>query len=113
MSCGLIDVNRKLQTTMTLTIHLSAETTRKLEELAVKSGRSIEVYVEQLLEQKVVANGGQPLNNGRGWEEVCTPITDAVSKTAMSDEEVAEFFSGVREEVRADKRGQRVIGTTN
>jgi hypothetical protein len=107
-------LDSNLSNPMTLTIQLSTETTRKLRELAVQAGQSVEGYVEQLVERQVVAaaNGQQTTARSPTWAEVCAPIAEAVSESGMSDDEVAGFFTEVRDEVRAEKQAKRPQGQT-
>src|SRR5262249_29958911 len=48
----------ELGKTMTITIHLSPEAEKKLQEIAARAGQSLEQYIEQLAEQEALGVNG-------------------------------------------------------
>ncbi|MCI0462508.1 MAG: hypothetical protein L0Z62_36625 [Gemmataceae bacterium] len=93
---------------MTIILHLSPDTEKKLQDLAAQRGESvarfIERHVEELAQQ---ANGGPALSRSPTWGEICAPLAAAVEGSAMTDDEFADFIEQVREEVWQEKQAQQ------
>jgi plasmid stability protein len=103
---------------MTLTITLPPETEQRLRERAAQSGQSVERFVQQLVEREVrEANGNQVAatpapGTASALEEILAPFRQEVLESGMTDDELREFFTAARDEVRAEKRAQRASGQT-
>jgi hypothetical protein len=94
---------------MTITISLPPETEEKLLKRAAESGVAADALARELLEQALNGGGhavvsGQP---GATLDKVLAPFRKEVQDSGMSDEEVKEFFTEVRDEVRSEKRARR------
>jgi hypothetical protein len=99
---------------MSVILTFSPETEQKLHERAAQSGQTVEGFIRQLVEREVMGvNGGQVSAVPPTWEQLCAPIAEAVEASGMTDDEVREFFTEVRTEVRAEKRARGAQGRTN
>jgi hypothetical protein len=85
---------------MPLTIDLPPETEKKLRERAAEVGQDVSTFVREAVEEKLRAVL-------LTWEEICAPLAEAVQASGMTDDEVRDFFTAVRDEVRAEKRARR------
>ena len=90
---------------MTLTLHLSLEAERKLQELAASEGQSLEGYAQNFLETQLVGPNGQA--KGKTWREICAPITEAMAESGMTDDELKVLLTEAQKEVRAERRKRR------
>jgi len=89
---------------MSVTIHLRPEVERRLAERAAEAGLTLEDFLQQLAEREGANGSPRPVPT---FEEMTTPIAEAVRVTGMTDDEVAQFFEEVVEEVRAERRAKR------
>jgi predicted transcriptional regulator len=95
---------------MTLTLNLSREAERKLQQLAATTGQSPEVYAQGLVEEQLLRRNGQ--SEDKTWQELCAPIADAVAASDVTDEELKDILTEAQKEVRAEKRSKRHKGST-
>jgi hypothetical protein len=83
---------------MTLTIDLCPEIERKLREWAAQNGQDLVTLVHQLIDKGLQA---KPT-----LDEILAPFRQEVAESGMTDEELANFFREVRDEVRQERRAQ-------
>jgi hypothetical protein len=98
-------------TPMTLILNLSPELERQLQGMAATAGQSLEAYVQELIEKQVRGLNGE--SSTKTWQEICAPIAEAFAESGLTDEELKDFLTEVRDEVRADKRSKREPGSTS
>jgi hypothetical protein len=92
---------------MTITISLPPEMEEKLLKRAAENGVAAAALACELLEQAL--NGVAP-TSGRPsatLDKVLAPFRKEVQGSGMTDEEVKEFFTEVRDESRLEKRSRR------
>lgn len=82
---------------MTLTISLPPHLEAKLRDRASASGQTPADYVSRLVEQAVA----RPT-----LDEVLAPFRRQVDESGMSDEQIDEFFQGLREKAYQERRGR-------
>lgn len=100
---------------MTITISLPPETEEKLLKRAADSGLAPAAYARKLIEQGldrgaaiVPADQAVPRRPGdTKLEEILGPFRAEVEESGMTDDEMREFFTEVREEARAAKRAKQ------
>jgi hypothetical protein len=96
---------------MSITIHLPPQTEEKLRRKAAETGVAPDALAGQLLEQALnggpVAPAGRP---GASLDEVLAPFRQEVEESGLTDEELQDFLTEVRDEVRAEKRARRAQG---
>jgi hypothetical protein len=92
---------------MTITISLTPETEERLRSRAAATGLAPDALAEQLLQQALlgptVASGGP----GTALDEILAPFRKEVQESGMTDEQLKNFFTEMRDEVRAEKRSKR------
>jgi hypothetical protein len=97
--------------TMSVTLTFSPETEARIQEWATQKGHTVEVFLQQLVEREILGvNGSQTPAAVPTFEQVCAPIAAAVAASGMTDDEVRDFLTGIRDEIRAEKRAQRTQG---
>jgi DNA-binding transcriptional regulator YhcF (GntR family) len=94
---------------MTITLSFPPETERGLRELAAASGQTVEVFVRDLVERRVVAaaaadHAAPAQRRSSHAEEVLEPLRREFEENGMSEEELTRFLTEVRDEVRQEKR---------
>jgi hypothetical protein len=96
---------------MTITISLPPETEEKLLKRAAETGLAPDALARQLLE--LALNGGSGAlsgHRGRALDEILAPFRKEVEQSGMTDEDLKDFFTEVRDEVRAKKRARKAPG---
>jgi hypothetical protein len=97
---------------MSLTITLPPKTEQALRQRAEESGLAPDALARLLIEQGL--NGGQEVSQrrpaGAALDEVLAPFRQEVEESGMTDDELRDFLTAVRDEVRSEKRGGRVQG---
>ena len=83
---------------MTITIRLSDEEQRQLAERAARNGRNLADYVHLLIERDIQGSAAVDL--------ALAPFRRQVQESGMTDDELGDFFEGVREEVWQEKHGR-------
>jgi hypothetical protein len=97
---------------MSITISLPPEMEEKLRQRAAERGQTVDGYVRQLVEREVLDAGGPrpggapPLPARLPSDEALAPFRKEVAESGMTDDELLEFFEGVREEVYQEKHGR-------
>jgi hypothetical protein len=99
---------------MSITISLPPETEEKLRKRAEEHGQTVDGYVRQLVEHDILGvNGGQGASTaprpvgpppGTPLDEILAPVREEFERSGMSEEELTEFLTGVRDAVRREKR---------
>ena len=94
---------------MNITITLPAATEEKLRQRAAESGQTLDSYLRQLVEREVHAvNGGRPAASPAPArlpsDDALAPFRQEVADSGMTDEDLFEFFEGVREEIHREKQ---------
>ena len=92
---------------MTITISLTPETEERLRSRAAATGLAPDALAEQLLQQALpgsVAPSGRPAT---ALDEILAPLRKEIQESGMTDEQLKNFFTEVRDEVRAEKRSRR------
>jgi hypothetical protein len=100
---------------MSVTLHFSAETERRLRERAAQSGQTLEDYLQQYLEREVLgANGsratpdaGPAPHPGMTFDEILAPIRQEFAASGLTEEEINELLQQSLDEVRAERRKAR------
>jgi hypothetical protein len=97
---------------MSITITLPPKTEEMLRQRAQERGLAPDALARLLIEAGL--NGGKevspPLSTGTALDEVLAPFRQEVEESGMTDDELRDFFTEVRDEVRAEKRAGRVQG---
>jgi hypothetical protein len=100
---------------MTLTISLPPEMEKKLLQAAARSGLAPEALAQRLIEQGL--NGGPSAaqtSPGRPgdttFDTILAPFRKEVEQSGMTDDDLREFFTEARDDVRAERRAQRPQG---
>lgn len=83
---------------MTITIRLSDEEQRHLTQRAARNGRDVADYVHLLIERDIRGTAAA--------DEALAPFRRQVEEGGMTDDELGDFFEGVREEVWREKHGR-------
>ena len=104
------------QKIMTVTIQLPAEVEAKLRDRAAQSGLAVEIYAWKLIEQGLkgseeVSGIGQragPPHPGTTLDEILAPVRDEFEQSGMTEDELTQFLTKVRDEVRREKRERKV-----
>jgi hypothetical protein len=99
---------------MTITLFFPPETERGLRELAAASGQTVEGFVRDLVEREVVAAGAgdhavRPQRGSGPAAEALEPLRREFEESGMSEEELTQFLTGVRDEVRREKRARKAL----
>jgi hypothetical protein len=92
-----MEANRGAVHEMTITIRLSDDEQRRLAERAARLGRDLADYVHLLIERDI--------HGPATMDEALGPFRSQVEESGMTDDELAHFFEGVREEVWQEKHG--------
>jgi plasmid stability protein len=96
---------------MSITIHLPPQTEEKLRRRAAETGVAADALAGQLLEQGL---NGDPVAPARrqaaALDEIPAPFRREVEESGLTDEELKDFFTEVRDEVRAEKRARQAQG---
>jgi hypothetical protein len=96
---------------MTVTIHLSPETEKKLQALAAQDGKDVPAYIEQLVEKQVreASNGGAmaPVHGDINLDELLAPVRKEFEESDLSEQELEQLVSESIREVREAKRKGR------
>ena len=94
---------------MTITITLPTEAEAKLRRRAAEAGVTPDALARQLLE-KILAGRRDVAPSARqesALDAVLDPFRKEVEESGMTDDELRDFFSEVRDEMRAEKRARR------
>jgi hypothetical protein len=95
---------------MSITISLPPEAEEKLRRRAVEAGVAPDALARQLLEQAL--NGGEPVTPpgrpGATLDEVLAPVREEFERSGMSEEELTQLLTTVRDEVRREKRAGKL-----
>jgi hypothetical protein len=98
---------------MTITLNLPPETERKLHERAAANGQTVEVFIRQVLEREFVDTSGPhaPIEPGRprSLDEILEPVRREFEESEMTEEELVQFLTEVRDEVRKESLDSRGI----
>jgi hypothetical protein len=91
---------------MNITISLAPEAEVKLCKRAAENGLAPDAYARKLLEQALNGGAGAALSRhpAAALDEILAPFREEVEKSGMTDDELRDFFTEVRNEVRADRR---------
>jgi predicted transcriptional regulator len=84
---------------MALTIDLPPDLEKTVRQQAAKKGQDVSAFVVQAVNEK--------LAKMRSFDEVCAPLTQAITATGISDDELDRFFEEVREEVWQEKQSKK------
>jgi hypothetical protein len=99
---------------MTITLNLSPETERRLHERASANGQTMEIFIGQVLKREVVDAGGTPAATGLGrskpLDEILEPVRREFEASGMTQEELVQFLTEVRDEVRGEIKHARLVG---
>jgi plasmid stability protein len=96
---------------MSITIHLPPAAEDRLRQRAAECGVAPDALARQLLEQAL--NGGETVPAGcpaPALEQVLAPFRKEVEESGLTDDELRQFFTEVRDEVRAEKRDTSAPG---
>jgi hypothetical protein len=95
---------------MSITISLPPQTEEKLRQRAEASGVALDALACFLIEQGLNGGKASPAVPGAALDEVLAPFRREVEESGMTDDELRDFFTEVRDEVRSEKRSGRVQG---
>jgi hypothetical protein len=93
---------------MTISITLTPEQERKLEELARERGTDPSAYVHEVV--AAYLNVAAPKGD-RTFEEILAPIWEGWRRSGMTEDEVEELFERELQEVRRERHLQISIRT--
>jgi plasmid stability protein len=88
---------------MTVTISFTEATERKLRQRAAEHGQDVSDYVRSLVEKDLGATKSTSAGE-KTFAEILTPVWEGFAESKMTDDEVAEFFEQVIQEVRRERR---------
>jgi plasmid stability protein len=108
--------NPEQKPVMTLTIQLPPEVEKKLRDRAAQSGLAADAYARKLIEQGLhgspeVPAAGQPAvdpGTGTTLDEILAPLREEFEQSGMTEEELTQFLTEVRDEVRRENRARKV-----
>jgi hypothetical protein len=86
---------------MTITITLTTETEEKLRSRAAENGLTLDDFTRRLIEEGLNGTTGNGPN--AALSEVLAPFRKEVADSGITDDELKDFFTEVRDEVRAEK----------
>lgn len=95
---------------MSVTLNLTPETERRLNEKAARTGLTLELYLQQLAEgeaydsNKAKALENAAIHSGLSFEQMTGPLALAVEAAGVGEAEVGEFFDDVLKDVRRERR---------
>jgi predicted DNA-binding protein len=101
---------------MTVTIDLPQETERKLQELAARNGKDVVGFVSLLIERVVETNGVELAESSSAsdasravvtLDEILAPVRAEFESSGMSEEELTNFLTEVRDEARNERRARQ------
>jgi len=87
---------------MTITITLTADQERKLEELARQRGMEPSAYLGDVIAVYLNVAGRR---SDKTFEEILSPIWESWGRSGMTEDEVDEMFEQELLEVRHQRRG--------
>jgi predicted transcriptional regulator len=87
---------------MTLTIKVSDETERKLNKMASRIGQPVDEFVNHLIEREV---------STKTFAEILAPVHEHSRNAGYTEEELDEFFEGLRNEVYKEKQARQTTGS--
>jgi hypothetical protein len=95
---------------MSITISLPPEAEEKLRRRAVEVGIAPDALARQIIEKAL--NGGEPapppVRPESALEEMLAPVREEFERSGMTEEELTQFLTAVRAEVRREKRAGKV-----
>jgi hypothetical protein len=99
---------------MTITLSFPPEIEQGLRELAAASGQTVEGFVRDLVEREIVAaetgaRAARAQRHSSPAAEVLEPLRREFEESGMSEEELAQFLTGIRDEVRREKRARKAL----
>jgi hypothetical protein len=108
----MVDPTIEAGETMNITISLPPEVEVKLCWRAAECGLTPDAYARKLLEQALNGGGGaMPSRHpAADLDEILAPFRQEVEESGLTDEELRDFFTEVRDEVRAERRAKRAQG---
>jgi hypothetical protein len=92
---------------MTITITLAPETEEKLRKRAAENGVAADALARDLLEEALNGGGKQTGRPGMTLDQVLAPFRKEVEESGMTDDELKEFFTEARDEVRSERRAKK------
>ena len=92
---------------MSITITLAPDTEQKLRKRAAQIGVAADALAREMLEQDLNGGGKETERPGMTLDHVLAPLRKEVEESGMTDDELKEFFTQVRDEVRSERRGKR------
>lgn len=93
---------------MSITINLSPETEKKLWKRAAQDGVAPDALAHNLLELALNGEGEAALGSrpSTALDQVLAPFRHEVDASGMTDDELKDFFTEVRDDVRSTKRNK-------
>jgi hypothetical protein len=91
----LLNMGTRSGISMMITIDLTPEEERKLEQRATRKGQDVTAYVHRLIERDIA-----------DVEEALAPFRREVVESQISDDELRAVFQEIREEVWQHKQGR-------
>src|SRR4051812_26599565 len=98
---------------MSVTLHLAAETERRLRERAAQKGQTLEAYLEQLADRDAGdANGTPepPRAPGKTFDDILAPVRQGFAESGLTDEELTTLFEDAREEAWQERQEKKDPG---
>jgi hypothetical protein len=92
---------------MTLTITPTPQTEQRLRERATLAGQTPEGFVRQLLEQELRTNCTGAEACPGSLDAALAPVREEVERSGMSEVELTDFLTEVRDEVRRERRTEK------
>ena len=100
---------------MTITLSFPPETERDIHERAAASGLTVEGFIRDLVEREVVIPRGdrtaRAQRSSGPAEDDIEPLRREFEESGMSEEDLTQFLTQVRDEVRREKRAISSPGT--
>jgi hypothetical protein len=89
---------------MTISITLTPDQERTLEELARQDGKDPSVYVNDVV--AAYLNGARSKGE-KTFEEILTPVWEGWQRSGMTEDEIDDLFGQELQEVRRERRRQK------
>jgi hypothetical protein len=88
---------------MTVTIDLTPDEERRLQERAAQHGQDLPAYLHQLIRENLDA---APPASSRTLAEVLAPVREDFRKSGMTEEELDDLVEEIREDIWREKHGR-------
>jgi hypothetical protein len=105
--------NGEARSAMSVSLTFSAEMEQRTQEQAIKNGETVEAFIHKLVEREVLGLNGDlqtspVMQSSTMLDEILAPFRQEVRESGMTDDELRDFFTEVRDEVRTRTPNHRI-----